>query len=92
MAAQACLRGMAPVCRFMSESSIPFIPIICYFITIALKYNLKSGIVRPTAVLLLFWNVLALQCFLYLHMKLRMVCKRYGKGYVEILKPIALNL
>ena len=53
------------------------VPILCsFFITIALKYSLMSGMVIPPEDLLLIKIVLAILGFLFFNMKLRIVHSR----------------
>jgi hypothetical protein len=62
------------------------------FITIALKYRLKSVIVIPPDVGLLYRIVLVILGFLSFHMKLRFALSRSVKNCVGILMVIELNL
>jgi hypothetical protein len=62
------------------------------FITIALKYSLRSGMAIPPEVLLMHRIVFAILGFLFFHMKLKIVLSRSIKTCVRILIRTALNL
>jgi hypothetical protein len=66
-------------------------PTPCGLLTIALKYSLKSRMVKPPEVLL-FRIALANLGFLFFHMELRVALTRSVKNCFGIFMGIVLNL
>jgi hypothetical protein len=86
------------------DQPVCFIP--CNFITLALQYKLKSGMVMPSSVFcclgfyklswwfgaLLFWGLFVCFVLFCFHMKLSIVHSRSVKNSIVILMRIILNL
>ena len=93
------IRGLL-VCRLISETSIQFHWSSCLslcryqavFSAVALEYILKSGIVVPPEVLLLYRIVLAILGFLLFYMKLSIILSGPVKNCVGIVTGTALTL
>ena len=60
--------------------------------TLALKYNLKSGSLIPPALLFFLKTTLAIQGLLCFHMKCEIFCSSSVKNAIGSLIGIALNL
>jgi hypothetical protein len=81
----------------ISGSSIPLVYMLLFFlsqyhavfITMSLKYNLKSSIMIPPALLFLLRTILTIQGLLWLHMNFRIDFSKSVMNIIGILMEIA---